>query len=196
MNKTQKNMADIFDKSGSDKQYNHNYSVGYADFFEKRSVKTLLEIGIANHTISQTSLTAWGEIFPDAEIYGIDIDQSKMMNSDRIKTFVVDQSSKAQLTEWSNTINKKFDVIIDDGSHIFSHAKLTFELLFGLLSDDGIYIIEDIAKDMTNWGFDYEQSLDEWKQYLETCTGIKYKIIDCRPDLVDDSIMIEITRDA
>src|SRR5262249_42029369 len=37
-----------------------------------------------------------------------------------------------------------FDIIIDDGSHIPQHVIASFQALFPLLADDGIYVIEDV----------------------------------------------------
>ncbi len=36
-----------------------------------------------------------------------------------------------------------FDIIIDDGSHMNRDVIKSFELLFPLLNDNGIYIVED-----------------------------------------------------
>jgi hypothetical protein len=36
------------------------------------------------------------------------------------------------------------DIIIDDGSHVASHQKISFETLFPLLAPGGIYVIEDM----------------------------------------------------
>ena len=39
---------------------------------------------------------------------------------------------------------KRVNIIIDDGSHYLDHIFFTFKYLFNHLSDNGIYIIEDI----------------------------------------------------
>jgi hypothetical protein len=36
------------------------------------------------------------------------------------------------------------DIVIDDGSHVAEQQKISFETLFPLLSNDGIYICEDL----------------------------------------------------
>lgn len=36
------------------------------------------------------------------------------------------------------------DIVLDDGSHICSHQRIAFDALFPLLSDGGIYLIEDM----------------------------------------------------
>ena len=36
-----------------------------------------------------------------------------------------------------------FDIILDDGSHVNRDVILSFELLFPLLNDNGLYIVED-----------------------------------------------------
>ena len=35
------------------------------------------------------------------------------------------------------------DIIIDDGSHLNRHVVKSFQVLFPLLADDGIYVAED-----------------------------------------------------
>jgi hypothetical protein len=36
------------------------------------------------------------------------------------------------------------DVVLDDGSHIARHQRVSFDVLFPLLADGGMYIIEDM----------------------------------------------------
>ena len=41
---------------------------------------------------------------------------------------------------------QKFDLIVDDGSHLVHHMMTTFNCLFKYVRPGGIYIIEDIKK--------------------------------------------------
>ncbi len=38
------------------------------------------------------------------------------------------------------------DIVLDDGSHVASHQRTSFSTLFPLLSEGGLYIIEDMHK--------------------------------------------------
>lgn len=176
------------DDSGSDKDRDHNYSVAYEKFLDNRDVKNMLEIGIANVVPEKSSLWAWKSIFPEAHIYGIDVVPGKMIESDRITTSVVDQSSLDQLTKFKDSTGVKFDIILDDGSHVFDHAWLTFSVLFESISDGGIYLIEDIHKQAGTW----QQSVSEWTDSLDKIEGISYSVIDCIPEKNDDSVVIGI----
>ena len=49
---------------------------------------------------------------------------------------------------------KKFDIIIDDGSHINSHVKKTFNFLFKYLRNNGTYFIEDLQTSyISRWNY-------------------------------------------
>lgn len=187
-------IASAMDDCGSDKESSHSYSEGYAYLINKtigRMPKTFLEIGIANVGPENSSLHGWASVFTDAEIYGIDIDPRKMIESDRIKTFVVNQADPLQLSNFKKTISPvEFDIILDDGSHVFSHAETSFKMLFSALSNDGIYIIEDIGKSDI-WG----QSVSDWCALLSQSSGIEYEVIDCCPSRPeDDSVLIGVWR--
>lgn len=173
-----------FTRYGSDKSTAHHYEIGYSQILPDR-VDSLLEIGIANYTSDKSSVHAWHEIYPDAKIYAIDIFPEKMINNEFTKSFVVDQSSKRQLENFRNSVGVKFDVIIDDGSHLFDHARLTYEILKDCLADDGVYIIEDIQKVKE---FNY-QDISEWIRYLDS-KSIEYKIIDCKPYQSNNVLMV------
>lgn len=165
--------------TGSDKQYWHNYSVGYYNLLRDKSISNLLEIGILNGS----SIRAWKNIFPSASIYGIDINPNYMMSEPGIITDIVDQSSVFSLQNYMRKVRTKFDLIVDDGSHIFAHAKTSFDVLFDHLEDDGIYIIEDVSSvyaeiDGPGWRLP-QQLIGDWTNYLNTFDGIDYKLIDC-----------------
>ena len=52
------------------------------------------------------------------------------------------------------------DIIVDDGSHLNEHVIETFEVLFPLLKDGGIYVVEDTQ---TSYWPDYGGSSDDLK---------------------------------
>lgn len=182
----------VMNEAGSDKQRDHNYAHAYSHFLSKLpSLENInfLEIGIANVEPNRSSLHGWSRIFKDGNIYGIDIVPEKMINTDRIKTFVANQSSILDLSNFKQAAGyPKFDVILDDGSHIFSDAVFSFNYLLGSLKDDGVYMIEDVRKN----GVDIQQSVAQWQEYLNTCEGLEYEIIDCKPEKTDDSVIIGI----
>ena len=55
-------------------------------------------------------------------------------------------------------IEKKFDIIIDDGSHLSSDIIITFLNLFKYIKNDGLYIAEDLH---CSYWQDYEGGLDK-----------------------------------
>ena len=128
-------------KHKTDKSYLHNY----LDFYETHISKyknekiRLLEIGIGHGA----SLKMWEEYFPNAEIFGVDIDKKCLKyiyKSGRVKTLIGDQSNRIFL----NSIQGEFDIILDDGGHTMSQQMISFGCLFKKLKSEGIYIIENI----------------------------------------------------
>ena len=139
----------FMNEAGSDKQSDHNYAHAYSYFLSKLPSTdniNFLEIGIANVEPNRSSLHGWSKVFDTGYIYGIDIVPDKMINTDRIKTFVANQSSIVDLSNFREAAKyPKFDVILDDGSHFFSDAVVSFKYLLGCLKQNGVYMIEDIA---------------------------------------------------
>ena len=92
------------------------------------------------------SLKVWRDYFINAEIIGADVDKDILFNSDRIKTFEVDQTNEQSIKNMWNKINlKNFDLIIDDGLHNYEAGITLFKNSFDRLKKDGIYIIEDVS---------------------------------------------------
>jgi demethylmacrocin O-methyltransferase len=142
---------------GTDKAWwGHNYTPHYMTHLRKYKYKRikLLEIGIGGHedvNKGGNSLRMWKYYFPLGQIFGIDIFDKSALQEKRIKTFKGSQIDKDFLNKTLNNIGD-VDVIIDDGSHINEHVIETFKLLFPLLKDGGLYVVEDTQ---TSYWADY-----------------------------------------
>jgi hypothetical protein len=137
-------LNDLAELYGTDKQTNgHDYVTVYESLFGKFREDTFnfLEIGICRGK----SHKMWRDYFPNATIYGIDCreygEDSAFRALDRIVVDQVDQGDRAQLTEYAK--KGPWKIIIDDGSHIATHQKQTFEILWDQVEPGGHYVIED-----------------------------------------------------
>ena len=112
------------------------------------------------------SLRGWRELFPNAFVYGADIDPSILFQDDRIKTFYCDQRDQASIQElWSQVdLESGLDIIVEDGLHTFEASTSFLEGSITHLRPRGIYIIEDIMTSM----------VDRWKDHLEGIYSKRY----------------------
>lgn len=119
----------------------HNYTAKYDLHFSgiRNEKLKVLEIGIQNGF----SLKTWKEYFQNSEIFGIDVVDCSHMDEARIKTIRGSQNDLVFLKN-VNDLYGPFDIIIDDGSHISSDMRISFDCLFPLLKPGGIYVVEDL----------------------------------------------------
>ena len=103
-------------------------------------IKTVLEIGVH----AGGSLRMWEEYFPKAQIYGIDIIDC-FQDEGRIKFRQGNQADSAFLLDVTSEVGS-WDIVIDDGSHVFNDQKVSFETLWPHLSQGGLYAIEDVMR--------------------------------------------------
>ena len=131
----------IIDESTSDKITKHGYHRFYPWFLNhlRGENVNLLEIGIDR----TESLKLWKGYFDSVNLHGIDIDE-KEFNETEVTLHKIDQSNTSELDNFVATVGIKFDVILDDGSHVPEHQILTINKLWDLVKPGGIYIIEDI----------------------------------------------------
>lgn len=132
---------------GTDKATTHRYTPHYerhlAPFRDEKF--NLLEIGIGGgrkEGRGGASLRMWKWYFPRAQIIGLDIEDKSFVRRPRIHTYQGSQADEAQL-RLLHEEQGPFKVIIDDGSHRSEHVRESFRVLFPLLEDGGIYVIED-----------------------------------------------------
>ncbi len=135
-------------KYGTDKASSHHNYLGFYETFMaplRNAPIALLEIGV----YQGASLKTWAEYFPRAKITGVDIQpSSKLYETDRIKVELADQSNLEHLAQLTAR-NGPFDIIVEDGSHMWEHQITTLRALFPFLRNGGYYIVEDLQ---TNYG--------------------------------------------
>ncbi len=170
----------------------HNYLKHYSTHFQERRLefKKVLEIGVQ----TDSSVKMWREYFPNAQIYGLDLDPAcKAFEDDRISIFIGDQSDPDVLNNIIQQTGGGFDVVIDDGSHIQEHQIKTFNHLFPALDEFGIYVIEDVIEqdhavtktlmqlvlDVNYWppGFDSTRNEDYGKQFSAEATWTQHNVV-------------------
>lgn len=101
----------------------------------------MLEIGV----FRGGSLELWREYFgSEAIIYGIDIDpECRRYDGIAGKVRIGSQADPEFLSSVVTEMGG-LDLVIDDGSHDSRHIRASFDTLFPLLVDNGIYIAEDL----------------------------------------------------
>jgi hypothetical protein len=167
-------MCRVMTKYGSDKgQTWHNYTAVYSALFGRLSNQPLriFEIGLGTNNPEVTSsmgingrpgasLRGWRELFPNALVYGADIDREILFEEDRIKTFYCDQLDGVAIRDlWSQPpLKDGMDIIIDDGLHTFEGNISFLNGSWEQLRQGGFYVIEDIL----------QETIERWHNHLET----------------------------
>lgn len=119
----------------------------YFDIYERHFSRfrnkeiVILEIGVSQGG----SLQMWKNYFGDnVKIFGIDIDpRCKELEEENITILIGSQSDRRFLREIKAQL-PQVDILIDDGGHRMVQQIVSFEELFELVKDDGIYLIEDL----------------------------------------------------
>ena len=173
-------LCKIMKAEGADKCSDwHNYTQYYHSIFTgiRDNPIHILELGLGSNNIqvpsnmgpnykSGSSLRGWRNYFPNAQVYGCDIDRATLFESERIKTYYCDQRDRNVISKMYQDIGINLDIIIDDGLHDFGATKLFFEESFNILRSDGQYIIEDVIC----------HHIPHWAAYLSS-KGVNYEIV-------------------
>lgn len=121
----------------TDKAREHSYGPFYDELFSRygREDKLdILEIGVQGGG----SLLAWKDYFPNANVVGVDISDSRLdeYKSDRV-TFIKSDVRDVPATG-------KYDIIIDDSDHFIGTQKFIVENYYPMLKSGGTLVIEDV----------------------------------------------------
>lgn len=200
-------LCEIMERNKSDKgstNYEtcwHNYTTFYYNIFKDWQEKPIrlfeLGIGTLNPNIKSSvfpdgkpgaSLYGWCEFFKNGQIFGADIDNDCLFQTDKIKTFYVDQTNTSIINYmWNNKeLEEQFDIIIDDGLHEFSANVCFFENSIQKLRKGGYYIIQSILKDEIKL---FEYKILEWRKKYTHLKFLILKINSIR-NIYDNNILI------
>ena len=136
---------------GTVKDECHGFSEFYNNIFDEIRQKAItenqkvniLEIGVQYGP----SLEMFNKFFNyNCNIYGCDINIGQnMYTAPNVYTYQLDANSKDSINGFLNQIgNIKFDIILDDASHISAHQIHTLLYLYKNIKEDGIYVLEDL----------------------------------------------------
>jgi 23S rRNA U2552 (ribose-2'-O)-methylase RlmE/FtsJ len=125
-------------------KHHHNYTRQYEGLLRDYRDKPIkyLEIGV----FKGGSIKAFREAFEKSVcILGVDINPDCKNHQDIGRNIYIEIGNATDANFIKEITEKygRFDVIMDDGSHHNSDVIKTFELLFPLLNDNGLYIVED-----------------------------------------------------
>lgn len=135
---------------------NHTFrGMSYLDVYDsyfapiRQQVKCVLELGV----FRGASLMTWRDYFPNAQVWGIDIDPIANANyGDRVKVVTGSQVDPAAIAQVAP--GQEFDIVVDDGSHLVDHLIGSFELIWPRVKPGGFYVMEDLGcsySDMGPW---------------------------------------------
>jgi len=122
-------------------KYQHGFINVYEPYFNQMlDSKNILEIGV----YFGGSLQYLSDKFTNAKIYGMDIEDKSIYDTDKIKTYIGDQEKRTDLNNFLNETNVEFDIIIDDGGHTMKQQQVSLGVLFNKVRSGGLYILEDL----------------------------------------------------
>lgn len=137
-----------------------HYLPVYDRFFAayKNKPINILEVGVSHGG----ALEIYSDYFhPESNIVGVDIEPlCKSIEGGNIKIFTGSQSDR----QFMESIPFEFDIIIDDGSHLQSDIKETFNIMFPKLKTGGLYFVEDLH---TAYWADYGGGLRRQGTFIE-----------------------------
>ena len=179
----------------------HNYTLLYYKMFEPLREKPIriFEMGLGTNNINipsnmgihgrpGASLYGWAEFFPNAMVFGADIDKDVLFQTNKIKTYYCDQTKPMTIKQmWSEPdLNESFDIIIDDGLHTFEAGVCLFENSIHKLKNGGIYVIEDIGQNTLN---QWDLHIEKWKFDHPTLKFTMAKL-DSKTNIWDNNLLV------
>jgi hypothetical protein len=141
-------LTELAEEFGSDKWGVHRYTPHYERHFAPLRDREMLvlELGIGGYARERqggASLRMWKWFFPRAQVVGVDIEDKSFVDEPRITSFQGSQTDRALMRRIAKLFGAPA-IVIDDGSHRPPHVIKSFQTLFPMLEDGGLYVIEDV----------------------------------------------------
>lgn len=123
----------------------HRYTEIYQSYFEKYENPVILEIGVF-HGSSIKMINAFYD--GQCEIYACDIDsncENYIRDLPNVHFIQLELGNMESMKNVKSCLgNIKFDMIIEDASHIWEHQMYSLYMYHDMLKENGIYILEDL----------------------------------------------------
>lgn len=112
----------------------------YLSAYRETGVR-MMEIGV----FRGGSLGMWRRYFgPQAVLTGVDINPDCAAYVDPPNRVAIGSQDDPAFLRRTVAEMGGLDIVLDDGSHIARHQRASFDILFPLLAEGGLYIIEDV----------------------------------------------------
>lgn len=121
----------------------HHYIPLYDRYFSRfrGSSFKFLEIGVSKGG----SMQIWRDYFgDDATIFGIDIDPECAQFDGQTGQVRIGSQDDPEFLKSVVEEMGGVDVVLDDGSHRMDHVAKSLDILYPMLSEDGVYMVEDL----------------------------------------------------
>ena len=188
------------DKSPYNPKHRHSYTGIYHFLFHKIKNYNLniAEIGCYKNE----GMKMFREYFKNSNLYGYDIGQKYIDSAkkDDLKNtfyFLMDVGNNENIQNGLSKCPEKFDIIIDDSSHIFDHQIKIIRNSVFFLKDGAYLIIEDIFNNRKEHSEkNYFQSLSSVKKYFSEIYFVQSKHVNNFSPLYDnDKILVLVRND-
>ncbi len=140
-------LEELVDNERTDKNTVNSFLPVYQKLFvgKKETAKNILEIGIEKGG----SIKLWSDYFKNATIHGVDMMNLNnvwdgIKNKENIKLYTTANAYNEYVVFFIKSQNVKFDIILDDGPHALGSMIHFIRFYIPLMTDDGIFIIENI----------------------------------------------------
>jgi hypothetical protein len=146
---------------GSRESMGEGLLVKYELFLNKlrgKSGLSILELGAGPDCNIGASVRVWKEYFQGASVHVADIKESAR-NLER-EGFHVHVGDLGNMDFVQGLAKQKWDFVIDDASHLWSHQILAFRTLFPSVVSGGIFIMEDLCTSYAHFRKEYSCGFD------------------------------------
>jgi len=211
---TDKGTANSLDLSWGKHYPNHlcmHYTTTYEKYMssEKEKNISMLEIGVCDKRFPFASIKMWMTYFKNIDFYAVDnfwghsiddkLNDIKNLNDYGVNFIYADQGNWGDWDEMSELFPKKFDFIVEDGSHWPNHMMVSLWKSINILKSGGYYFMEDIQNPLKSRGwFKYDNALitEEFLQTLSTKTLYSSFLNDQQnKDIQDNFELIDLVLD-
>jgi glycosyltransferase involved in cell wall biosynthesis len=151
--------------------HRHPYTPVYDTLFSSLRTQSIniAEIGIEKND----SINIWRQYFPNADIYGFEYNEQYLQeainqNLSNVYYEKIDVKDANNIRKTFQTINKKYDILIDDSTHLFEDQIRVIQNSIEYLNEGGILVVEDIFRNRSEE--DYQRELQGISKYFSSAT--------------------------